>query len=78
MEKWEKDLRSRLNKELSDGLYKIGIPGSVHCYTSKQGKIDFEVAMQHELRKINSEFSQNDLEITKNSITFVEQNGTNS
>ncbi len=44
MEKWEIDLRSKLEKELSDGLYRIG-SGNFMGWTGKGGQIEFEVAL---------------------------------
>jgi hypothetical protein len=50
-EQWEIDLRSKLNAELPDGSYNIG-NSSFPCYTGKQGFIEFEVAIQKEVRKL--------------------------
>ncbi len=51
IESWEKDFRLKLEKELSEGVYEIGISPMI-ALTNKQGKINFEVIMQKRLRKI--------------------------
>lgn len=51
MEKWEIDLRKKLNELLSDGLYDIGFENMV-CHTGKQGKIDFEIILRKEINKM--------------------------
>ncbi len=57
MEQWEIDLRAKLQKELPDGLYEIGFPGSkIQGWTGKGGKIDMEVALHKELRKMSENF----------------------
>ena len=43
-EQEEKDLREKLDKEIPNGAYNIGIEGMV-CWTGKGGRIDFEIAM---------------------------------
>jgi len=46
---WEKELRKKLNKELSEGIYDIS-EGNLVCFTGKQGKIDLEVEVIKELK----------------------------
>lgn len=50
MEKWEIELRAKLNEELADGLYEFS-NDRFSGYTGKQGKINMEVAWQKEIRK---------------------------
>jgi hypothetical protein len=49
-EKWEEELRKKLNEELPEGIYDISESNLV-CYTGKQGKIDLEVEVIKELKK---------------------------
>lgn len=54
MEDWEKELRERLEKELPEGVYRIGSPGDeLILHTGKDGKIDFEVALIRYIRTPN-------------------------
>lgn len=55
MEWWEVELRAKLNQELDDGLYLIGSPPDHIAYTGKQGKIEFDIALQKMIRMINQE-----------------------
>lgn len=46
---WEIDLRAKLEKELPEGYYQIGntdFGGRFSYGTNKEGKIEFEVALQ--------------------------------
>ena len=54
MEKWEKDLRAKLELEFDDGMYRIGVPPMV-ALTGKQGKIDFEVMLEKMSNEIKAE-----------------------
>jgi len=51
MEKWEKELREKLQAEMPERLYTIG-SGKLTAVTGKAGYIDYRVAMQQELRKL--------------------------
>lgn len=51
MEKWEEDLRAKLQAELPDGPYNFGTPVGLNLVTGKGGAIEFEVAVQKEIRK---------------------------
>jgi len=51
MEEWERELRERLNIEVSDGAYQIGVEKWI-VWTGKQGYIDYLVAL-HRLVKDN-------------------------
>ena len=52
--KWEEELRKKLNKELSEGIYDISM-GNLVCFTGKQGKIDLEVEVIKELNQNKDE-----------------------
>ena len=49
MEQWEKNLRNKLEKELSEGIYNIGIEQDL--LTGKQGYIDFLVEIEKAIKK---------------------------
>jgi hypothetical protein len=49
MEKWEIELRAKLEEELEEGTYEIGGPHAM-ALTGKKGKIEFEVALQKYVR----------------------------
>ncbi len=57
MEQWEKELREKLEAELPDGMYRIGMPPMV-AITGKQGKINFEVMLMKVQKQVEcqSEF----------------------
>lgn len=46
MEQWEIDLRAKLEKEVSDGIYNIGNKDTGACLTGKDGYINFLVELQ--------------------------------
>lgn len=51
MEQWEIDLRNKLSKEVSDGLFNIGT--DTPCLTGKEGYINFLVEIER-LCKMNT------------------------
>jgi hypothetical protein len=54
MEEWEKELREKLQKELPEGPYQIGVPPMM-AYTGKGGRIEFEVALHKQMMKLAEE-----------------------
>ena len=54
IEQWEKELRKKLDKEIPDGMYKIGMDPMV-AIADKQGKIDFEVMLVKMSKMLNKE-----------------------
>lgn len=54
MEQWEIDKRAKLEKELPEGLYQIGggYQGALMYHTGKEGKINFEIALEKRIREI--------------------------
>lgn len=46
MDEWEREFREKLEREVPEGLYKIG----ESLWTGKGGFIDFEVEMRKEAR----------------------------
>ena len=57
MEEWEKELRARLNKELTDKLYQLG-EGKWVVFTGKQGYIEVEVEVEKTLREALTKFDK--------------------
>lgn len=50
MDDWEKELREKLDSELTDKLYEIKA-GDYVMFTGKAGKIDLEVEVEKTLRE---------------------------
>jgi len=50
MEWWEFELRIKMERELPNKLYRIGVKPFI-AHTGKQGYIEFEIAMHKETRK---------------------------
>jgi len=46
MEDWEKELRAKLDKEIAEGSYRVSIAGMASMLMSKEGFIEFEVAVE--------------------------------
>lgn len=59
MEQWEIDLRTKLEKELPEDMYNIGMPGFV-CWTGKLGRINVEVEFIRACRTYKKEDFNND------------------
>ena len=57
MEDWEKDLRERLDKEVSEDIYKIGSPPMI-ALTGKGGYINYLVEVERGLREWRDELSE--------------------
>jgi hypothetical protein len=56
MPKWEIDLRAKLEKELPDGHYQMGV-GKFQFEIGKGVKIEFEVAMQKVIHQRKKDFA---------------------
>ena len=52
MEQWEIDLREKLNKEIPEGTAIIEVGGWT-TYMGKQGRIEFDVAIMKEIKRLN-------------------------
>jgi hypothetical protein len=50
MEQWEVDYRAKLEEEISEGIYEIGVPPIIG-WTGKGGYINFLVALRKEAEK---------------------------
>lgn len=58
MEQWEIDFRAKLELEvttgtsLNYGIYRITLPDGSSHFTTKKGKIDYEVAVERTTREL--------------------------
>ena len=57
IEQWERALRDKLQKELPAGVFQIKGPGKTQLWVSKATRIEMDVALQRELRKMNIQYT---------------------
>jgi len=57
MEQWEKELREKLQKELPEGAYEIGVLPMI-AWTGKGGKINFEVALHKAMIEMSEDLKK--------------------